>query len=335
MKNFNLDRLNVKKIELGEKPLILKRTDYEGPIYRDGSLVDECGRKIGTKGDMYAKVIMDDIMQKGTMDENPRPHYEDGEPAHTLSLNNGATTLGVTTYDISKGESPLQTLRPIAVKSAIGELLWIYQDESNNLDLLKDKYGVTWWDEWEVGNTRTIGTVYGETVRRHHLMKDLLEGLEKDPDGRRHIINLWQVDDFKEPHGLKPCAYLTTFNVRHEWDGKDYLDMSLKQRSSDFATAGCINQMQYLILLHLVARHIGMEPGRFTWQYDNIQLYDRHLDQAIEMMNREPITCSPKVEINPEKTSFYDMTVDDVKVVDYPRQLIKKKNPPLKFPLGI
>ena len=81
MKNFNLNRLNAKKIELGEKPLILKRTDYQGPIYRDGSLIDEYGRKIGTKGDMYAKVIMDDIMEKGTLDQDPRPHYEDGEPA--------------------------------------------------------------------------------------------------------------------------------------------------------------------------------------------------------------------------------------------------------------
>lgn len=335
MKNFNLDRLNAKKIELGEKPIVLKRTNYEGPIYRDGYLVDGYGRKIGTKGDMYAKVIMDDILQNGTLDYNPRPHYEDGEPAHTLSLNNGATTFGITTYDISKGESPLLTLRPIAVKSAIGELLWIYQDESNNLDLLKEKYGITWWDEWEVDNTRTIGSVYGETVRRYNLMKNLLDGLEQDPDGRRHIINLWQEDVFKEPHGLKPCAYLTTFNVRHEWDGKDYLDMSLKQRSSDFATAGCINQMQYMIFLHLVARHVGMEPGRFTWQYDNIQLYDEHLDQALEMMNREPINCNPKIEINPNKTNFYDMTVDDIKVVDYPRELVKTKNPQLKFPLGI
>ena len=166
-------------------------------------------------------------------------------------------------------------------------------------------------------------------------MKDLLEGLKNNPDGRRHIINLWQVDDFKEPHGLKPCAYLTTFNVRHDWDGKDYLDMSLKQRSSDFATAGCINQMQYVVLQHLVARHLGIEPGKFTWQYDNVQLYDRHLDQAIEMMWREPITCNPRVEINPDKTNFYDMETSDIKVVDYPMQKIKEKNPQLKFPLGI
>lgn len=329
MRNLNLERINLKKLELGENELVLKRTDYPEPIVSNGYLVDSNGERIGTKGDMYAKVMMDEIMQKGTLDLNPRPHYLDGEPAHTLSVNGG----GVMTYDLAKGESPLQTLRPIAVKSAIGELLWIYQQESNDLDLLA-KYGVTWWDDWDIGN-RTIGSVYGETVRRHELMKDLLEGLKNNPDGRRHIINLWQVDDFKEPHGLKPCAYLTTFNIRHEWDGKDYLDMSLKQRSSDFATAGCINQTQYVILQCLVARHLGIEPGRFTWQYDNIQLYDRHLDQAIEMMWREPINCNPKVVINPDKTNFYDMDVSDIKVEGYPRELIKTKNPQIKFPLGI
>lgn len=330
MKNLDLNRINLRKLQLGEKPLVLKRTDYPEPIIKDGYLVDINGNRIGTKGDMYAKAMMDRIMQEGTLDNSPRPHYADGEPAHTLSINGG----GVMTYDLSKGESPLITLRPIAINSSIGELLWIYQDESNNLDLLAKKYGVTWWDEWDIGN-RTIGTVYGETVRRHNLMKQLIEGLLKDPDGRRHIINLWQEEDFKEPHGLKPCAYLTTFNVRHEWDGKDYLDMSLKQRSSDFATAGCINQIQYVIFQYLVARHIGMEPGRFTWQYDNIQLYDRHLDQAIEMMHREPVTCNPKVEINPEKENFYDMEVKDVEIKDYKKVKIKEKNPQLKFAVGI
>ena len=330
MKSINIDRINAKKLSLLETPLVLKKTEYPEAIVKNGYLVDEDGCKIGTKGDMYTKVIIDEILQNGTLDLNPRPKYSDGEPAHTLSVNGG-----VMTYDISKGESPLITLRPIALKSSIGEVLWIYQDGSNDLDVLADKYGVTWWDEWEVDNTRTIGQVYGATVNRHELMKNLLEGLEKDPDGRRHIISLWQEEDFKEPHGLKPCAYLTTYNIRHEWDGKDYLDMSLKQRSSDFLTAGCINQMQYLVLQHLVARHLGVEVGKFTWQYDNIQIYDRHIDQAIEMMERSPINCYPEIEINPDKDNFYDIEVKDINIKNYPRELVKSKNPQLKFPLGI
>lgn len=282
-----------------------------------------------TKGDVYTKEILTRILEEGCLDKNPRPKYVDGTPAHTLSVNHGMCT-----YDLTKGESPLITLRPIAVKSSIGELLWIYQDESNDLNVLRDKYGVTWWDEWDIGN-RTIGSVYGETVRRHELVKRLLKGLKEDPDGRRHIICLWQEDDFKEPHGLKPCAFMTEWNVRHGKDGTDYLDMCLIQRSSDFATAGCINQVQYLVFLHLVARHLGLTPGRFSWFYNNIQIYDRHIEQAKELIAREPVDCEPKIWLNPEKTNFYDFTIDDIKITGYPRAEIKEKNPQMKFDLGI
>lgn len=282
-----------------------------------------------TKGDKYTKEILQRILDEGCLDKDPRPKYSDGTPAHTLSVNHGMCT-----YDLAKGESPLITLRPIAVKSSIGELLWIYQEESNDLNVLRDKYGVTWWDEWDIGN-RTIGSVYGETVRRHELVKNLIKGLQENPDGRRHIISLWQEDDFKEKHGLKPCAFMTQWNIRHGKDGVDYLDMCLTQRSSDFATAGCINQVQYLIFLHLIARHIGATPGRFTWFYNNIQIYDRHIEQAKELIARNPVDCEPKIWLNPEKTNFYDFTIDDIKIIDYPREEIKEKNPQLKFDLGI
>jgi thymidylate synthase len=111
--------------------------------------------------------------------------------------------------------------------------------------------------------------------------------------------------------------------------------MSLKQRSSDFLTAGCINQMQYLVLQHLVARHLGIEVGKFTWQYDNIQIYDRHIDQAIEMIERAPIECHPKIEIAADKNDFYDIGVGDIDIKNYPKKLIKSKNPQLQFPIGI
>ena len=316
-----------------------------------------------TKGDVYTKEIFERILNEGCMDINPRPHYEDEvlvdgrtvtdllgnvielsenqglikrnnkwylcTPAHTLSVNHGMCT-----YDLTKGESPLITLRPIATKSSIGELLWIYQDESNDLNILRDKYGVSWWDEWDIGN-RTIGSVYGETVRRHKLMKKLLEEIKNNPDGRRHNMDLWQEDDFKKPHGLKPCAYRTDWNVRHGKDGIDYLDMSLKQRSSDFATAGCINQVQYLVLLHLVARHLDLCPGRFTWYYDNIQIYDRHINQVNELLSRESVECNPTIKLNPNKKNFYDFTPEDITIEDYPKELIKKKNPQVKFEIAI
>ena len=144
---------------------------------------------------------------------------------------------------------------------------------------------------------------------------------------------MWQVDDFKEPHGLKPCAYNTTWNIRHDRDGEYYLDMTLTQRSSDFATAGCINQTQYAALLTMIAKEIGVRPGRFTWKPVNVQIYDRHIKQAIEMLEREPVNCNPT--ITTADKSFYELEPRDIKIEGYPKQLIKERNPQLKFELGI
>ena len=281
-----------------------------------------------TKGDIYMKELINRVLDHGSKDIDPRPKYKDGTPAHTISVNHVFHT-----YDISKGESPFITLRPIAIKSAIGELLWIYQDMSNDLDVLKNKYNVTWWDSWDIGD-RTIGCCYGETVRRHKLLTNLLNGLITNPDGRRHIMELWQEDDFKNPHGLKPCCHETNFSVRHEQDG-DYLDMILMIRSSDSLTALCINEMQYEVLLHLVARHCGFKVGVFSSIITNAQIYDRHIENAKEMLNRKSISCSPKIWLNPDKKNFFDFTVDDIKLIDVPKDMIVERNPQLKFELGI
>ena len=392
MSSFDLKRLNLEKEKLGEQPIKLKTKNYKKPKIKNGYLVDENGKRIGTKGDMYTKVIFDKILQEGALDHNPRPHYEDfyegatydekkniiitsskekikvckndkvikkengielWVPAHTISVNVGIEC----TYDLSKGESPMTTLRPIATKASIAEILWIYQRESNDLvefyELLgkktwdEDHKINNWWVDWalkdDAGNFilndkghPTIGACYGETVRRRHMLKkEVIEQIKNNMDGRRNITCLWQQDDFNEKHGLKPCAFLTIWNVRHDWDGTDYLDMTMVQRSSDFATAGCINQVQYSVLLKLVAKELGLIAGTFTWKPVNVQIYDRHIAQAIEMLNREPITCGANIELNEEVERFEDYMPNDIKITDYPRDLIKEKNPQLKFPLGI
>lgn len=301
------------------------------------------------KADNYCKEIIKEILDEGCLDINPRPHYADNTPAHTLSINHIKCT-----YDLSKGEFPLITLRPIAIKTSIAELLWIYQKQSNDLVIFdelinkntwdENKKINNWWNDWALRENGdyilnnlghpNIGCCYGETIRKHNLLNNLLEDLINDPDGRRHIINMWQEEDFKNPHGLKPCAYQTVWNVRHSKD-KNYLDMCLFQRSSDYLTAGTINQVQYAIFLMLVARHCGYTPGKFTWFVANVHIYDRHMDQAKEMLNRDSIECNPRIVLNKDKTNFYDFTVDDIKLENYPRDEIKLKNPQLKFELGI
>ncbi len=274
------------------------------------------------KADKIFKDTMRTILEEGTKDEGPRPYYpSDHAPAHSTFI-----THQVHTYDIDKGELPIITLRPIAIKNAIKEILWIYQDQTSSLNVLKNKYNIHWWDEWESKDRPgTIGQRYGATVKKHNLMNNLLEGIKKDPYGRRHIMNLWQEEDFKETDGLKPCAYETIWTVRGE-----YLDMSLTQRSSDFIVAGHINGMQYTALLMMVARHCGLKPGKFTHYIINLHLYDRHEENAKIMLEREPINCQPNLILNPEKTDFYSFTIDDFELVGY-----ESVKPQLKFELAI
>ena len=276
--------------------------------------------------DEYLKSDIKNILNKGQKDENPRPKYEDGTPAYTYFV-----THNVRTYDLSKGEFPVTTLRPIAWKSAIKEILWIYQDASNSLDTLKNKYSISWWNSWESKNIPgTIGNRYGHTVARYDLMnKRVLEDIKKDPYGRYHIMNLWQEDELQSSDGLKPCAYETIWTVRDK-----YLDMFLNQRSGDMLVAsgaGNVNEVQYAALLMMVARDTGYEPGKFTHMVVNEQIYDRHIENAKELLNRQSdISKVPVMKLNKDKTSFYDFTIDDFELIDY-----EPVKPNLKFELGV
>lgn len=293
------------------------------------------GKKTNLMDEYFFK-ITSRILNEGRKDINPRPKYEDGTPAHTISINHCMMT-----FDLNNGEFPILTLRPMPFKSAVGEIMWIYQDASNDLQLLKDKYNITWWDQWALEDN-TIGACYGETVRRHNLMDNLLNGIQKDPDGRRHIINLWQEEDFKEPHALKPCCYQTVWNVRHEDDG-DYLDMCIFQRSVDWLVAGsAANQIQYATLLVMVAHSLNLKPGKYTWFAANVQIYDRHVGLAMEMLKRSPIECDPYVTIDRLTVTggdavkeFHGIRMGDITLHNYPLSRIKEVNPQMKFPLGI
>ena len=292
-----------------------------------------------TKADKYMVSMIEDIIDRGYKDVNPRPHYADGTPAHTISVNHTFRT-----YDIGAGEFPICTLRPQAWKTGIREIFTIYQKPTNVIHDM-EKMGVNWWGDWDIGDG-TIGQRYGATVSRYNLINQLIKDIQNDPYGRRKIVSLWQEYDLHETPGLAPCAFLTIWNVRNAEDG-EYLDMVLVQRSGDMLTAsgpGGINEIQYAALLMMIARHTGYKPGVFSHMVANEQIYDRHMDAANEMLKRfemiEPIesrndivhygTYPPKLILNPEKTNFYDFTIDDFTLEHYhPMQ------PQLKLELGI
>ena len=229
------------------------------------------------KSDRYLVKDIHNILENGYKDINPRPRYEDGTPAHTISVNHVTRK-----YDLSKGEFPISTLRPQAWKTGIREIFTIYQHPTNVISEMRDM-GVTWWDPWDIGDG-TIGQRYGATVKRYDLIHNLIEDIKKDPYGRRKVVSLWQETDLHETKGLAPCAFLTMWNVRGE-----YLDMSMIQRSGDMLTAsgaGGINEIQYAALLMMIARVTGYEPGVFTHFVANEQIYDRHMDNAQELLRR-------------------------------------------------
>ena len=288
-----------------------------------------------SKSDFLMNNAIRHILLNGYKDVNPRPKYKDGTPAHTISVNHQMRS-----YDLSKGDFPITTLRPIAWKTGIREIFAIYQYATNKLSEMED-LGVNWWGDWDIGDG-TIGQRYGATVARYDLVNRLLEDLKNDPYGRRKIISLWQETDLRETPGLPPCAFQTIWNVRNDREGNEYLDMCLIQRSGDMLTAsgpGCVNEVQYAALLMMIAQVSGYKPGVFTHFVANEQIYDRHEEQARAMMNRyrnmhnvdededEP---APMLRINPEVKNFYDFTIDDFKMLNY--HPIK---PQLKLELGI
>lgn len=270
------------------------------------------------------------ILREGTKDENPRPRYEsDGKPAHSLFI-----TQVFEEYDLNDGELPITTLRPIHIAKAISEILWIYQDQTSDLKILKDKHDIHWWDLWGIGDG-TIGQRYGATVGRYDLMNKFLDGLKKDPFGRRHIISLWQMKDLMETDGLSPCAFQIIGSVRNSnifVDGKEkkFFDLTLIQRSSDYAVAGHINMIQYVALQMMIAHECGFLVGRFARFTQNLHIYDRHIEQVHELLRREPSDIQPKLILNAEGKSFYDITVDDFELADY-----HPVKPQLKFELGV
>ena len=278
-----------------------------------------------TKADTIFKEYIRKIMEEGVWSEQARPKYKDGRTANSKYI-----TGAFMEFDLSKGEFPITTLRPIAIKSAIKEMLWIYQDQSNSLDLLEDKYNVHYWNDWEVKDSRTIGQRYGAVVKKHDITNKILKQLEANPWNRRNIISLWDYEAFEETEGLLPCAFQTMFDVRRV-DGEIYLDATLTQRSNDMLVAHHINAMQYVALQMMIAKHFGWKVGKFFYFINNLHIYDNQFEQAEEILRREPSDCQPHLVLNvPDGTNFFDIKPEDFELVDY-----DPVKPQLKFDLAI
>lgn len=256
-----------------------------------------------------------DILDNGsnTQGEKVRPKWEDGADAYTIKR------FGVVNrYDLSK-EFPALTLRRTAFKSAVDEILWIWQRKSNNINDLNS----TIWNEW-ADETGSIGKAYGYQMQVKHQYKEgmmdqvdrVIFDLKNNPYSRRIMTNIYVHQDLHEMN-LYPCAYSMTFNVtKKQGQDKLVLNAILNQRSQDVLAANNWNVVQYSVLLHMIAQVCDMEAGELVHIIADAHIYDRHVPLIKELISRETYPA-PKFWINPEIKDFYKFTTDDVKLEDY------------------
>lgn len=256
-----------------------------------------------------------DILENGTdtQGELIRPHWEDGAPAYTIKK------FGVVNrYDLRK-EFPAITLRKVGLKSAMDEILWIYQRKSNNIKDLKPAI----WNQW-ADEEGSIGTAYGYVVGEKFIYKGkeidqtdyVLEQLKNTPYSRRIMTNLYQYQYLATGH-LDPCCFCAIYNVTKEKDeDKLVLNMTLIQRSQDMLAANGWNVCQYAILLMMFAQVNNMIPGELVHVITDCHIYDRHVPMIKELLNREEHPA-PTVSLNPDVTDFYKFTTDDLIVENY------------------
>ena len=260
-----------------------------------------------------------DILTKGVWDTDRevRPRWEDGSPAHTVKL------FGVVNRYNLKEEFPIMTIRKQFIKSAVDELLWIWQKKSNRIAELNSHV----WDAW-ADEQGTIGKAYGYQLGVKHRypqgemdqVDKVLWDLKNDPASRRIIAHMYNHHDLHEM-ALYPCAYSMTFNVTG-----NTLNAVLNQRSQDMLTANGWNVMQYATLLHMIAQATGFEAGELVHVIADCHIYDRHIPMVEEMLEKKPFDA-PKFILDPNVKDFYDFTPDSVRLEGYQAHPVPGKIP--------
>ncbi len=250
-----------------------------------------------------------DILDHGFSSEGQtvRARWEDGTPAHTIKL------FGIVNrYDLRE-EFPALTLRPTAIRTAVDEVLWIWQKKSNNIHDLHSHI----WDAWADADG-SIGKAYGYQMAQKYRfaqgemdqVDNVLWQLQHTPYSRRILTSMYNFSDLSEMH-LEPCAYSMTFNVT----GRT-LNAVLHQRSQDILTANNWNVVQYAVLLHMLAQVSGLEAGELVHVIADAHIYDRHVP-IVEELIRRPQYPAPTFRLNPAVTDFYRFTPDDITIENY------------------
>ena len=250
-------------------------------------------------------------------DQNVRPHWDDGTPAHTIKK------FGIVNRYNLQEEFPILTLRRTYWKTAVDELLWIWQKKSNNVHDLNAHI----WDQW-ADETGSIGKAYGYQLGIKHVYPEgemdqvdrVLYDLKHNPASRRIMTNLYNFQDLHEMH-LYPCAYSMTFNV-----SGNTLNAILNQRSQDMLAANNWNVVQYAVLVHMMAQIAGLQAGELIHVIADAHIYDRHVPMIETLLSRTPKEA-PLFQIDSSITDFYQFNRDSFSLQGYDPYPFEEKIP--------
>lgn len=272
-----------------------------------------------SKADEVFIVNCREILENGIWDTESkvRPRWEDGSQAHTIKK------FGlVNRYDLSE-EFPILTLRRTFLKSAVDELLWIWQAKSNNVNELRTRV----WDQW-ADESGSIGKAYGYQlgVKHHYLEGEMdqvdrvLYDLKNNPASRRIMTNIYNFSDLSEM-ALYPCAYSMTFNV-----SGDKLNAILNQRSQDMLTANNWNVCQYAVLVHMFAQVSGLNAGELVHVISDAHIYDRHVPIIEELISCKPFEA-PQFVVDSGIDDFYKFNRESFSLENYIYHKFSEKIP--------
>lgn len=271
-----------------------------------------------SKADQYFIDILKEVRDQGEWDRNPRPKWSDGTLAHSKFITQKSFE-----YRIDKGEFPITSLRPTAIKGGWYDMEAIYIKQTNIVEEMNPSIQ-PWWKPFAVGlqsrcgvRKTSIGQTYGHTVKRYNLMNNLLRKLKNDGYSRRHIMNLWQEQQMiEDPEALVPCAFQTIWSTSEGENGLVNIDLTLDQRSQDFIVTASINPIQYVMLGMAVCGHLTLRTGRkytlrkFKYNVQNLHIYDRHMFAIDELLSREVSTESFDIKLLIYK-DFYSYKFED------------------------
>jgi thymidylate synthase len=249
-------------------------------------------------------------------------------------------------FDLSE-EYPILTTKQLFIRQAVIEMLWIYQEQSNDVRWLQER-NVHIWDEWEIDENgiwtaeqmlpdengkltkqtihkqfpkeyaHTIGTAYGFIVNKFQMTQNLIDKIKNQPEDRRMVMTLWQ-NDYLETAVLPSCVWSSEWDVTN---GK--LNCWVHQRSCDVPLGLPFNVTQYATLLCMLAKVCGLKPGTIDWSIKDAHIYVNQVDGIKEQIKRQDENGdlpAPTLWLNPEVDDFFKFDnsteLKDIKLENY------------------